>query len=52
MVKEIEVIKKLLLVITIVVLVSETMNELKNDFSAKNVRFRSIATFSFIDNGR
>ena len=47
---ELVVIKKLLLMITIVVHVLETMNQLKNGFSAQYRRFGSIATVSLIDN--
>ena len=50
--KELDVMKKLLLMITIVVHVLETMNQLKNGLCAQDVRFDSIATVSLIDNGR
>ena len=49
--KELEVIKKLLLMITIVIRTLETMNQMTNGFSAQDVRFGSIATVSLIDNG-
>ena len=48
--KEIEFIKKLLLMINIMVHALETI--LKNCFSAQDVRFGSIATVSLIDYGR
>ena len=50
--KELEVIKKLRLMITIVAHVLETMNQPKNGFSAQDVRFSSIATASLINNRR
>ena len=50
--KELEFIKKLLLMINIMVHALETLNELKNCFSAQDVRFGSIAPVSLIDNGR
>ena len=50
--KEIEFIKKLLLMINIMVHALETINQLKNCFSAQDVRFGSIATVSLIDYGR
>ena len=37
--------------ITIVIRTLETMNQLKNGFSAQDVRSGSIATVSLIDNG-
>ena len=46
--KELLVIKKLLLMITIVVHVLEIMNQLKNGFSAQDVRFGFIATVSLM----
>ena len=49
--KELEVIKKLLLMITIVVHALETIKQLKNNFSTEDVRFGSKATVSLIDNG-
>ena len=49
--KELEVIKILLLMITIGAHALETMNQLRNGFSAQEVRFGSIATVFFIDNG-
>ena len=48
--KELEVIKRLLLMTTIVVHALETMNHLKNGFSAQDVKFGSIANVSFNDN--
>ena len=45
--KELVVTKNLLLMITIVVNALETMNQLKNGFSASYVRFGSIATVFF-----
>ena len=50
--KELEVIKKLQLMITIVVHALKTMSQPKNGFSAQDVRFSSIATASLIDNRR
>ena len=50
--KELDVIKKLLLMITILVHALETMNQMKSGFSAQDIRFGSIATVSLIDNGR
>ena len=50
--KQVVVIKKLLLMITIVVHALETVNQLKNGFSVQYVRFGFIATVSLIDNGR
>ena len=50
--KELEIIKKLQLMITIVVHALETMSQPKNGFSAQDVRFSSIATASLIDNRR
>ena len=50
--KEIEFIKKLLLMINIMVHALETINQLKNCFSVQDVRFGSIATVSLIDYGR
>ena len=50
--KELVVIEKLLLIITMMVYALETMNQLKNGFSAQDVRFGSIATVSLIAYGR
>ena len=46
--KKVEVIKKLLLIIPIVVHTLEATNQLKNSFSTQDVRFGSIATVSFL----
>ena len=50
--KDLVIIEKLLLMITIVVQALETMNQPKNCFSNQDVRFGSIKTVSLIDNGK
>ena len=50
--KELEVIEKLVLMITIVAPALESMKQMKNGFSAQDLRFGSIASVSVIDIGR
>ena len=50
--KDLAVIKKLLLMITIVVHGLKNMNQLKNGLDAQRCKVWSIATVSFIDNGQ